>query len=140
MLLTAGALGLSTNLNRFGYYGVRPRAQIHPHSIVSNFGNRMVVRLLRHISTRADSVEENYTFQEQLRVHAVFQTPMRHEFAGEATMSSFHPANERRARPKWTTDAQGRLPRGLALLVTGALSALSWAVLIALFIALRAIV
>jgi hypothetical protein len=65
---------------------------------------------------------------------------MRHEFAGEATMSSFHPANERRARLKRTTDAEGRLPPGPALLVIGALSALSWVVLIALFMALRAIV
>ena len=38
------------------------------------------------------------------------------------------------------TDAEGRLPPGLSLLVIGALSALSWAVLVALFMALRTIV
>jgi len=65
---------------------------------------------------------------------------MRHEFAGEAMMSSFHPANERGATLQRTTGAEGRLPPGRALLVIGALSALSWAVLIALFMALRAIV
>jgi hypothetical protein len=65
---------------------------------------------------------------------------MRHEFAGEATMSSFHPANERRATLKRTTDVEERLPRGRALLVIAALSVLSWVVLIALFMALRAIV
>ena len=65
---------------------------------------------------------------------------MRHEFAGEATMPSFQPADERSARPKRTTDAQERLPRGRALVMIGVLSVLSWAVLIALFMALRAIV
>jgi hypothetical protein len=63
---------------------------------------------------------------------------MRHEFAGEATMASFQPADERSARPKWTTDAEERLPRRRALLMIGVLSALSWLVLIALFMALRA--
>jgi hypothetical protein len=65
---------------------------------------------------------------------------MRHEFAGEAMMASFQPADERHARPKRTTDAEERLPRGRALLIIGLLSALSWVLLIALFMALRAIV
>jgi len=65
---------------------------------------------------------------------------MRHEFAGEAAMSSLHSAHERRAGPRLTPDAEGRLPRGRALLVIAALSVLAWVVLIALFIALRAIV
>jgi hypothetical protein len=65
---------------------------------------------------------------------------MRHEFAGEATMASFQPANERSARPKRATDAEERLPRGRALLIIGVLSALSWVLLIALFMTLRAIV
>ena len=65
---------------------------------------------------------------------------MRHEFAGEATMASFQPADERHARPKRTTDAEERLPRRRALLMIGVLSALSWVLLIALFVALRAIV
>jgi hypothetical protein len=65
---------------------------------------------------------------------------MRHEFAGGAMMANFQPADERRARPKWTRDAEERLPRGRALLVIGVLSALSWGVLIGLFMALRTIV
>jgi hypothetical protein len=65
---------------------------------------------------------------------------MRHEFAGEATMTSFDSAKERRARLRSTTDVERRLPRGRALLVMAALSALSWVLLIALFMALRAIV
>jgi hypothetical protein len=63
---------------------------------------------------------------------------MRHEFAGEAAMASFQPADERSVRPKRTTDAEERLPRRRALLMIGVLSALSWLVLIALFMALRA--
>jgi len=55
-------------------------------------------------------------------------------------MASFHSTDERRARLKRTTDAEVRLPRGLSLLVIGALSALSWGVLIGLFMALQAIV
>jgi hypothetical protein len=65
---------------------------------------------------------------------------MRHEFAGEATMASFQPADERSAGPKRTTGAEKRLPRGRALLIIGVFSALSWVLLIALFMALRAIV
>ena len=65
---------------------------------------------------------------------------MRHEFAGEAMMASFQPADERSARPKRMTDVKARLPRGRALLVIAALSAASWVLLIALFMALRTIV
>ena len=65
---------------------------------------------------------------------------MRHELAGEVTMASFQPANERHVRLKRTTDTERRLPRGRALLVIAALSVLSWMVLIGLFMALRAIV
>jgi hypothetical protein len=55
-------------------------------------------------------------------------------------MASFDAAKERRARLRSTTDVERRLPRGRALLMIGVLSALSWLVLIALFMALRAIV
>jgi hypothetical protein len=65
---------------------------------------------------------------------------MRHEFAGEATMASFDSAKDRRARLRSATDVERRLPRGRALLMIGVLSALSWVLLVALFVALRAIV
>ena len=54
-------------------------------------------------------------------------------------MLSFRPANARRGGLKRMTDAEGRLPPGLSLLLIGALSVLSWGVLIGLFMALRAI-
>jgi hypothetical protein len=53
-------------------------------------------------------------------------------------MSVLHHIDKKRLR--LTTNAEGRLPPGPALLVIGALSALSWVVLIALFMALREIV
>ena len=53
-------------------------------------------------------------------------------------MSVFHHTDKKRRRLRLTTDAEGRLPRGRSLLIIGVLSALSWLVLIALFIALRA--
>jgi hypothetical protein len=55
-------------------------------------------------------------------------------------MSVFHHTDKKRRRLGSITDAEGRLPRGRALLIIGVLSALSWVLLIALFIALRAIV
>jgi hypothetical protein len=51
-------------------------------------------------------------------------------------MSVFDHTDKKRRR--LTTDAEGRLPRGRSLLIIGVLSALSWLVLIALFMALRA--
>jgi len=63
----------------------------------------------------------------------------RNEVRGKG-MSVLHHTDKKRRRLRLTTAADGRLPPGLALLVIGALSALSWAVLIALFMALRAIV
>jgi hypothetical protein len=55
-------------------------------------------------------------------------------------MSVFHHIDKKRRRLRLTAEADGRLPRGRSLLVIGALSVLSWAVLIALFVALWAIV
>jgi hypothetical protein len=55
-------------------------------------------------------------------------------------MSVLHHTDEKHRRLRLTTEANGRLPPGLSLLVIGALSALSWGVLIALFMALRTIV
>ena len=60
----------------------------------------------------------------------------RNEVRGKG-MSVLHHIDEKRLRQRLPTNAKGP---GLALLVIGALSALSWGVLIALFIALRAIV
>jgi hypothetical protein len=55
-------------------------------------------------------------------------------------MSVLHHIDKKRLRLRTTTTADGRLSPGLALLVIGTLSALSWAVLIGLFMGLRAIV
>jgi len=63
----------------------------------------------------------------------------RNEVRGKG-MSVLHHTDKERLRQRLPTNAEGRLPPGLSLLVIGALSALSWGVLIALFIALRAIV
>jgi hypothetical protein len=54
-------------------------------------------------------------------------------------MSVLHHMDKKRRRSSLTTDAEGRLSRGRALLVIGALSVLSWVLLIALFMALRAL-
>jgi hypothetical protein len=55
-------------------------------------------------------------------------------------MSTFHRVDERRAKLRPPTETVSRLPLGQSLVVIAGLSALSWAVLIALFMALRAIV
>jgi hypothetical protein len=52
-------------------------------------------------------------------------------------MSVLHHTDKKRRRLGPTTDAEGRLPPGLSLLIIGVLSALSW--LVALFMALRAL-
>jgi hypothetical protein len=91
------------------------------------------------VQIEVNPVDKNFDVQERFRVYATFRKPMRHEFAGEATMASFQPADERRARVRSTTDVERRLPRGRSLLIIGVLSALSWLVLIALFMALRAL-
>ena len=52
-------------------------------------------------------------------------------------MSVLHPTDKERLRQRLPTNAKGP---GLALLVIGALSALSWGVLIGLFMALGVIV
>jgi hypothetical protein len=53
-------------------------------------------------------------------------------------MSVLHHTGKKARRLRLTTDVEGRLPRGRSLLFIAALSALSWLVLIALFMALRA--
>ena len=50
-------------------------------------------------------------------------------------MSSFHGADEGRASPELARDKRHRLPVGQAALVIAGLSALCWAVLIALVVA-----
>jgi hypothetical protein len=64
---------------------------------------------------------------------------MRHEFAPEARMSTFHHVDLRRARPSLPTELEARLPAGQAAVVIAGLSAFSWAVLIAIVMALRAV-
>jgi len=58
----------------------------------------------------------------------------------EAKMSTFHRVDERRAKLGPPTETVSRLPPGQSVVVIAGLAALSWAVLIALFMALRAIV
>jgi hypothetical protein len=58
---------------------------------------------------------------------------------GEA-MTDVHSADEREVLLPRMTDWESRLPRRLSVLLVAALSVLSWVVLIALFMALRAIV
>jgi len=55
-------------------------------------------------------------------------------------MSVFHNTDRTRRSLRPTTDADGRLPARQSILVIAGLSALSWAVLIALFTALWAII
>ena len=63
----------------------------------------------------------------------------RNEVRGKGMSVRYH-IDKKRQRQRLSTNAEGRLPRGHSLLVIGGLSALSWVVLIALFVALRAIV
>ena len=55
-------------------------------------------------------------------------------------MSTFHHVDGRRAKLGQPTETVSRLPLGQSVVVIVGLSAFSWAVLIALFMALRAIV
>ena len=54
-------------------------------------------------------------------------------------MSILHHTDKKPLRQRLPTNVEERLPRGRALLTIGALSVLSWAALIALFMALRAL-
>jgi hypothetical protein len=63
---------------------------------------------------------------------------MRHEFAPEARMFPFLRVDFRRPRLGLPTEIEGRLSVGRAVVVIAGLSALSWAVLIATIMALRA--
>jgi hypothetical protein len=63
----------------------------------------------------------------------------RRQFAAEATMSIFHRLDERRARLVPPTETENRLTLGQSAVVIAGLSALSWAVLIAIVLALRAL-
>ena len=53
-------------------------------------------------------------------------------------MSTFHRVDHRRTRPDLPTEIEGRLPLRPAVIIAG-LSALSWAVLISIVVALRAV-
>jgi hypothetical protein len=65
---------------------------------------------------------------------------MRHEFAPEAQMFSFHRVDQRQARSRspLPIETEGRLSVGQSVVVIAGLSALSWAVLISIALALRA--
>ena len=65
---------------------------------------------------------------------------MRHEFAPEAQMSFFHRVDQRQARPRLglPIETEDRLSVGQSVVVIAGLSMLSWAVLIATIMALRA--
>ena len=63
----------------------------------------------------------------------------RDEFAPEAKMSTFHPVEERRGGLRPPTETENRLSLGRSAIVIVGLSALSWAVLIAIVVALRAV-
>jgi hypothetical protein len=54
-------------------------------------------------------------------------------------MSSFHRVDQRRPRPGLPTDTEGRLPLAQSVAVIAGLSVLSWAVLISIVVALRAV-
>jgi hypothetical protein len=65
---------------------------------------------------------------------------MRHEFAPEAQMSFFHRVDQRQARPRLglPIETEDRLSVGQSVVVIAGLLALSWAVLISIVLALRA--
>ena len=64
---------------------------------------------------------------------------MRHDFAPEAMMSTFHPVEESWARPGSLTETEGRLAVGQSVAVIAGLSVFSWAVLISIIVAMRAV-
>ena len=66
---------------------------------------------------------------------------MRHEFAPEAQMSSFRRVDQRQARPRLDLpiETEDRLSVGQSVVVITGLSVLSWAVLISIVVALRAV-
>ena len=66
---------------------------------------------------------------------------MRHEFAPEAQMFSFYRVDQRQARSRsgLPIETEDRLPIGQSVVVIAGLSALSWAVLISIVMAVRAV-
>src|SRR4051794_31768554 len=64
---------------------------------------------------------------------------MRHEFAPREKMSSFHRVDHTRARSGQPAETEARLTVGQSVVVIVGLSALSWAVLISIVVALRAV-
>jgi hypothetical protein len=63
---------------------------------------------------------------------------MRHEFAPEAQMFSFHRVDQKQPRPGLPIETEDRLSVGQSVVVIAGLSALSWAVPISIVLALRA--
>jgi hypothetical protein len=64
---------------------------------------------------------------------------MRQNFAPEAMMSIFHRVEDRRAGQGPRTETGSRLPPGQSIAVIAGLSAVSWAVLISIVLAIRAV-
>jgi len=85
-------------------------------------------------------VDKNFYFLGTIFGLGCSRNSMRQEFAPEAKMSTFHRVDERRAKLGPPTETVSRLPLGQSVVVIAGLSALSWAVLIASFVVLRAIV
>jgi hypothetical protein len=54
-------------------------------------------------------------------------------------MSSFHPVDQRQARPGLPTEIEDRLPMGQAVMIIAGLAVLCWAVLIAIVMGLCAV-
>ena len=63
----------------------------------------------------------------------------RDKFAPEAKMFTFHRVDQRRTRMGPPIEIKGRLPLGQSAVVITGISALSWAVLISIVVALRAV-
>ena len=63
---------------------------------------------------------------------------MRHEFAPEETMASFHPVERRRAKLGPPTKTEERLPVGQSAAVIVGLSVLAWVAVVSITMALYA--
>ena len=65
---------------------------------------------------------------------------MRHEFAPEANMETFHRVEQRRAKPAPPARSDERLPIGQSAAIIMLLSLLCWAVIAAITAALRSLI
>ena len=65
---------------------------------------------------------------------------MRHEFAHEAVMGTFHRVEQKRGGGRSVSSRDGRLPWGRAVTVIGGLSLVAWGLVIAIAMAVRALI